>query len=210
MRVCVVGNGPSAIEHAADIDACDFVVRMCGWWRSRPGDSGKRLDAYAWFGTQWQMEIPDPWRTVSFQHWFTLPPSRCNPPNSGHCGFWQNVVDMACLRPTFWIPERQWRREAAYLAVESKQDWIETPPSTGFTAIDMALHLFAPDELVLYGFDATVASARGWGDNNPHWSDNGPHDLLAEKRLLHRLAMAGEWLGKQRQTKVVWPDNPIG
>jgi hypothetical protein len=209
VKVCIVGHGPSAKDKAAEIDACDYVVRMCGWFKTGQENTGTKLNAYAWFGT-WEHIPPEEYAKAFFCHWFTLPLSRCCPPHEGHGGHWDIVVANSVLRPIRHVPEYLWQHEAAALHMEQRCKRDEVPPSTGFTAIDMALRILPVTELVLYGFDATTQDRPGWGDNNPQWRDDGPHDLAAEKRLIARLADNGEWLGEKFGVKVVWPDRPEG
>lgn len=214
MRLCIVGNGPSAGGKAAKIDACDFVVRTTGWWKSGPADAGRKLDAYAWFGAEEQADIPEQYAVHPFEHWMTLPLLRCWPPHTTpkgdpHGGQWMNVVAKSTLRPIRWITEDLWQREMAMLTLLSKTHKPTVPPSTGFTAVDMAIHLYAPAELVLYGFDATLKDKPGWRDNNPQWRDDGPHDLHLEKQLIHKLAVENVWIGEPCGVRVIWPDDPI-
>jgi len=214
MKMCIVGNGPSAGGKAAEIDACDFVVRMSGWWQSGAADSGHKLNAYAWFGAQEQRAIPEQYALVPFEHWITLPLLRCWPPHTTpkgkpHGGQWMNVVDKSTLRPIRWVTQAMWNREWAVLTQLSDAKTPDCPPSTGFTAIDMAIHLYQPAEIVLYGYDATRKDRPGWGDHNPQWDDNGPHDLHLEKWLIDKLLTDGIWLGKPCNVKITWPDNPI-
>lgn len=210
MRVCIVGNGPLAKGHGAEIDACDFVVRTTGWWKSGPGDVGEKLNAYAWFGASGQLPMPERYATHPFEHWFTLPLSRCNPPHEPHGGFWQNVVTQSAMRPIRWIGERIWQSEKESLMAVSDSTAFEVPPTTGFTAIDMAIRALNPAEIVLYGFDATLQDKNGWGDNNPQWTKGcEAHDMYAEKLLIHKLAIEGVWLGEKCEVKVAWPHNPI-
>ncbi len=204
MKLCVVGNGPNARGCGAAIDQFDFVVRTTGFWVSGPNGTGSKLDAYAWFGAQEQIP-PFP---HSFEHWITLPIRYANPP-SGYGCHWQNVAYHAALRPIRWVPDAMWWKECACISALSSFAPF-APPSTGFTAVDMALRIFEPEELWLYGFDGTVQGKPGWGDNNPQWRDDGPHDLYVEKLLIHRLMTTGEWLGKPCGTRVVWPHCPIG
>jgi hypothetical protein len=211
--MCIVGNGPSACGKGDEIDACDFVVRMSGWWRSGPGDSGRRLDAYAWFGAQEQCEVPEEYAFSAFEHWMTLPVQRCwphtTPTGVQHGGQWSNVAEKATLRPIRWVTQAMWNHELAMLTLLSKTKTPEAPPSTGFTAVDMAIHLYQPTEILLYGFDATTKDRDGWSDNNPQWTDNGPHDLHLEKQLIHKLAAEGVWINGPCGVKVTWPDDPI-
>lgn len=214
MRLCIVGNGPSASGKAVEIDACDFVVRMCGWWRSGPQDTGRRLDAYAWFGAEEQRDVPEQYAFAPFEHWMTLPLLRCWPPHTTpkglpHGGQWMNLVEKANLRAIRWVTEDMWQREMAILTLLSETKRPTAPPSTGFTAVDMAIHLYRPDEIHLYGFDATLPGRPGWGDNNPQWCDSGPHDLDLEKQLIHKLAAEGIWINRPCGVKVTWPDDPI-
>lgn len=214
MRLCIVGNGPSARGKAAEIDACDFVVRMTGWWKSGPGDCGEKLDAYAWFGAEEQSQIPEQYALAPYEHWVTLPLSRCWPPHTTpkgypHGGQWMNVVGQSVLRSVRWVTEDMWQREMAALTLASRTHKPTSPPSTGFTAVDMAIHIYAPGEIVLYGFDATTQSKPGWGDANPEWKDDGPHDLYQEKVIINRLLTHAEWIGEPCGVRVTWPDNPL-
>ena len=69
--------------------------------------------------------------------------------------------------------------------------------------------------LALYGFDATMRGAPGWGDAHPSlpWrvAKGGyvcGHNLLLEKRILRQLMKNGTWMGRRCATKVVWPARP--
>jgi hypothetical protein len=213
VRLCIVGNGPSASGKAAEIDACDFVVRTTGWWKNGPGDCGEKLSAYAWFGAMDQAAIPDRYAATAFEHWMTLPLSRCWPPQltpdgQPHKGHWANLVEKATLRPIRWVTEFMWQREMACLTLLSKRGSPLCPPSTGFTAIDLAIRLYQPRELLLYGFDAIAKERPGWGDNNPEWQDDGPHDLGLEKQLIFRLMIDRVWINEPCGVQVVWPDCP--
>ena len=50
MRLCIVGNGPTAASKGDLIDSADFVARIKAWWAHAAADSGTRCDATAWYG----------------------------------------------------------------------------------------------------------------------------------------------------------------
>jgi len=209
MRACVVGNGPSAARRGAEVDACDFVVR-CTWFPLMfpDGGAGRRLDAWAWFGSTLQSGRMGGAPEGGYEVWFTLPLSRCSVVAKGHAGDLVNAVRLAGARPISVVTEERWDLEARGLSALSERPWCA--PTTGLTAVDMALAR-SPDELLLVGFDATVPGRPGWGDARPvsPWrSDAGGHDLLAGKRALYELLEGGRWLGRPCRTKLIWPDAP--
>jgi len=190
--IAIVGNGPTAAKHGAEIDACDFIVR-CNDCRYIGKGAGSRIDALAWFASRGiGIHVPP----GLYEHWLTLPPHRCWPPNWEHIGGWIRIVDQAEGRvPIRWINDRQWQLEEVY---------VGKPPSCGFTAVHLALLQFAPCRIVLYGFDATTPDRPNY-DNLPR-ADH--HDFTSEKRLLAGLCDTGDFLGDRWESEVVWIDRP--
>lgn len=199
MKLCVVGNGPSAEDHGAEIDACDFVVRIKAWWAHGAKDAGKRCDALAHYGWgKWQ-ERPRPFMG---EHWITQPVAQMREHPDG----WKRIEfisRIAELRPIRWVTGEM--RQAAI-------KFLKCHPSTGFIAVLMALAARSPDELWLYGFDSTTPQRPFYTDArgtplSASFLNNPPHDLLAEKRAITQI-LHGQWLGKPTQTKLIWPDMP--
>jgi len=184
-RWCVVGNGPSAIEHADRIDRCDVVIRCNAF--PLDGRAGDRWHVWASYfdATICMCAV----RAGLVSHvpsvlWFTLPGNRTPAPD------WRAVKGFAGPnREVLQVPRETWDLESAKLTAANDRKWVS--PTTGFTAVHMALER-APAELVIVGFDATEPGKPGWGewsDAQPRWP--GPpkdHDLAAEKELLARWA----------------------
>ncbi len=196
-RVAVVGNGPSAGKYGREIDDADFVVR-CSWFTVVGAEgAGEKLDAWAWLGHHLFMDEMKSPPSGEYECWATLPLSRCNPPHKEHCGNVLNVLAWAGRRVVRQTTEEDWAAQAAA---------IQSAPSTGFTAVDMAISS-VPNitKLVLYGFDATVPDSPGWNDARPYcqWPPECPHDFAAEKRELAKMAH-GYWLGEPIDFKLVW------
>lgn len=192
MDIAIVGNGPTAAMHGAEIDAAGFVVR-CNDCRYMGQGSGTKLNALAWFGSRGAgVYVPQGY----YEHWITLPPSRCWPPNWEHIGGWQRIVDQAEARVSIrWITDYQWQKEEVF---------VRKPPTTGFTAVHLALLQFAPCRIVLYGFDATLPNC----PNYEHRMNADHHDFFAEKRLLVDLCDADNFLGSKWGCEMVWVDRP--
>lgn len=198
MRVCVVGQGPSAEGKGAEIDRCDFVVRMMAFWQWGAKHAGIRTNALALFG---------------WGHWLERPPLKCEFWYT-HCWAQMSIQDavgwqrlefltrVADLQPIRWLPERLWHRLA---------DHIDAHPSTGMVAVAMALEILKPAELVLYGFDSTLPDRPNYADARrpmrPRDLRAPPHDVLAEKRAIAEIA-EGRWLGEPCEVKLTWPDKP--
>lgn len=191
--IAIVGNGPTAAKHGAEIDACDVVVR-CNDCRLMGKGAGERIDAWAWFGCRTEPVLAP--SGAAYEHWITLPPSRHWPPHPEHLGGWQRIVDQAAGRvPLRWISDYQWHLE---------QVAVGRPPTTGFTAVHLAMLQLAPARLVLAGFDATTP-------DRPNFDDRPEaccHDFAAEKRLLAALRKTGDFLRQKWRTEVVWLDPP--
>ena len=74
MRVCVVGNGPSAQGKGEIIDAADFVVRIKAFWCHGAEDAGSKIDALAWYGFPGGWELRPELDGVSGGNTFPIQP----------------------------------------------------------------------------------------------------------------------------------------
>ena len=131
--------------------------------------------------------------------------------DKSHCGSLVNAISCAGMRPMHFISEDLWEAEKAYLSATTSREHKWAAPTTGFTALDMALRILNPELIKLYGFDATVEGKPGWGDAREviKWLPSaGGHDMLAEKQAIAALRDTGVWLGKPCDTKIVWPGAP--
>lgn len=192
MRVCVVGNGPSAKGHGAEIDACDFVVRIKAWWVYGAEDAGQRCDALAHYGGGARVDHPP----CSGEYWFTRTTERSE---------WDRVAcvinnaDLALYR---WVTKKVWQKA---------RDCVGSDPSTGFVALSMAMAIFDPSELVLAGFDARGKDLPGFNDaRGKPWPTDGAghHDWMKEKQLIAAIR-DGTWLGEPTDTHLTWYGGPI-
>lgn len=220
MRVAVVGNGPSAAGRGAEIDACDRVVRCNRCFDTGASGAGSKLDALAVYGNEsLRAGLSDAGVLAgaaslggilppACEVWLTLPPSRCRPFAPEHCGNVLVAQALAGLRPIRWIPEAAWAEELAHLC-GLRGGW--SAPSTGFTAVDLALRVWRPDELLLCGFDATEPGASGWNDaRDEPWPlvQAQGHGLAVEKLCFATLRDRGLWLGQPCATRVLWAGTP--
>jgi len=201
VKVCVVGNGPSATDRSNEIDACDFVVRLKQYWLHGAENAGRKIHALAWFGEEFDGASDG---YVDCEHWFTQSPSvvfdiAAGGFDQGRIAYFNRVVN---LRQARWATDAMLERAYRHLGKH---------PSCGFTAIDMALALFAPCELVLYGYDSTTLDRPNYADARYPLPEkfrlHPPHDMLAEKRAIAELG-EGCWLGAAIDVELVWPDKP--
>lgn len=208
MRVCVVGNGPSAKGRGREIDACDFVVRIKAFWLHGAENTGEKTNALAYYGS-WA----GAWDRMSelrrsCEHWFTHSPRQIEAlKDIGYeqMGF---VCHCAELKPIRWLTNQLW---------DQMTDYVKRHPSTGFVTVGMAMEILDIDELVLYGFDSTTVDRPNYTDARLDWViDHLPflppgrqlaHDTLAEKRAIAEIGQ-GTWLGKPCEVELVWPDMP--
>lgn len=201
MKLCVVGNGPSAEGKGKEIDACDFVVRMRDFWHCAAVNAGTRINAHSYFGW-WDNCHEDPWK--GFEHWFSHCPAQLL--GRGENG-WRAlcfVNERAAGQPIRWLLNSRWDQMRGYLD--------GAHPSTGFVTITMALDRFVsrPCELVLYGFDSTAPDKPNFFDAreaNKAEPYQVQHEILREKRAIYELRN-GVWLGQKRDVKLTWPDKP--
>lgn len=196
MNVCVVGNGPSADGRGADIDACDFVVRLKGWWNRAAADAGSRIDAWAWYGCQEGCrDKPE----FTCEHWFTHSPKQTQKHDTATRRARRKWFDRyAEGQPVHVLTNEQWTR----LRASTGRD-----PSTGMVAIGMAIERFPDCHLHLYGFDSTTTVRPNFCDARGPKVMDDPHGQIREKRQF-RLIVLGEWLGKPTKVTLTWPDMP--
>lgn len=202
MIVAIVGNGPTAAGKGHQIDRCDFVVRLKAYWVHGALDAGSQIDALCWYGVDaggWFDAVE--FRDVEF--WVTQEPrlfrSECEGvPGSKRL---ERIVKAAQFNVIRWMPTELFCRSDAY---------IGRSPTTGFTAINMALHVLQPREIHLFGFDATTRDAPNSDDARRRIPDEMYtefHDMLAEKRVIAEL-FDGKWLGEPCGTRLVWHEMP--
>ena len=181
MRICVVGNGPSAEDKGELIDACDFVVRMKQFWAQAALQTGVRIDAWATCRGKYPNNQPAPnalWITETVQNISRYPAPESRLTHLLPCNA-QNIR---------WLCQPEWEAMSQYLGA---------PPSTGFVAVYMALQM-RPSELLLCGFDAL-----GDTTNTPIH----PHNFAAEKTALAMLR-AASWLGAPCNVRLQWLGMP--
>ncbi len=201
MKICVVGNGPSAEGHGAEIDACDFVVRLKAYWVFGATDAGSKVDAVAWFGAQrkeWcNLDVGDD--IPICEHWRTW----CNKQYEESPLEWKKAraffAYVTCGLPVVSVLECQWMRAIRYL---------NRHPSAGFVTITMVLDRWPKCELLLTGFDATIPDRPDYYDaRRPATGDLSVHDMVAEKRAIAEL-LEGSWLGEPSQAALTWLNMP--
>lgn len=209
MKLCVVGNGPSAKGKGAEIHACDFVVRMKAWWVYGAEDAGLKCSAWAHFACP-QVEAAfaraspaERTFTTSGETWMThtvaqMVKSETRAPTNIYVSRLEFVVYCANGRPIRWWTDH-WQAVA--------RDRLGSDPSSGFVTVCMAM-MRSPKELHLYGFDATTPDRPNFDNARIKQAPCG-HDFAAEKRAMAEIAK-GTWLGQPTTTKLIWPDKPEG
>lgn len=202
MRIAVVGNGPSAQNMADKIDACDFVVRV-GWFMHMGAkNTGLKLNAWVWFGNRPIWGNPGERAPGTCDIWSPFPKEYLSKSPYYFCA---KNLDRIQDRKVAWVDPDQWAALKTFLR--------GCEPTSGMTAVMMAADK-RPDEIHLFGFDATTSDRPGWGDDcqgQPgvaRWPEDQPHDHLAEKRMLKRFAERGEWRGLASKIKLVWHNMP--
>lgn len=201
MIVAIVGNGPTAAGKGREIDRCDFVVRLKAYWAYGALDAGDHVDAVCWYGVDdGCFEMVD-FRDVEF--WVTQEPRLFRGDCEGVPGSerLEQIVKAAQWNVIRWMPTELFCRSDAY---------IGRSPTTGFTAINMALHVLQPREIHLFGFDATTRDGPNSDDARRRIPDEmytEYHDMLAEKRVIAEL-FVGKWLGEPCGTRLVWHEMP--
>ncbi|KKN79764.1 hypothetical protein LCGC14_0336190 [marine sediment metagenome] len=199
MKVAIVGNGPSAKGKGAEIDACDFVVRIKAWWRHGAKDAGEKINAWAWYGDHAGLrECPV---GMDGEVWFT----QCSNQILAHDPDKQErhltaFANYSLGRPASWLSNQEWDRLVA------RRD--SHHPSTGMVAVAMALARFPGCELHLFGFDSTTRDRPDFYDaRNADLNALDPHRQLSEKQMFRRIG-DGTWLGEPTTATLVWHDMP--
>lgn len=195
MKLCIVGQGPTAKGHGKEIDACDKVVRIKTWWHAGATDTGSKWDVHAHYGDGFWDDRPE----FHGEHWWTqtMCQVRRNPAGWSRLSF---VANRARYEPVRFAPDALW--DAAFAR-------LQRHPSTGFMVVAMAMEIVEPSELVLFGFDGTTPDEpRMYNDARGGRVDTKcSHDLLAEKRAIAEI-LGGAWLGEPCRTKLYWPQMP--
>gem|GEM_PF-6088554 len=198
MRVCIVGQGPSANGHAKLIDGCDFVVRIKAYWECGAEDAGDKIDAWAHYGhpianPAWEGTPP------KIEHWVTHCPGQFADPSEPGGERHSRAVAHANGQPMRILTDTLWWQ---------LRKWLNRHPSTGMVAAAMAIHALPLSELVLVGFDSTTRDRPNYLDAQQHAIiDSHPHDMLTEKKALGSIA-DGFWLGAPTKVKLTWPNKP--
>jgi len=198
VRYALVGNGPSAAGCGAEIDAHDRVVRFNAFPISQAADAGRRLDVWVWFGWLDYLARMGGAPRGEYQVWMPLPLSCCG---SGGVGDAARIIEQARGRRIRWVSEAWRRGEVSFLGGRD--------PSSGFTAVDMAIRLGGATEITLYGFDAVAPDRPGFHDaRGPFPFIGTAHPWRAEKRAYADLAARGLWMGERWPVRVRWPSRP--
>lgn len=199
MKLCIVGQGPSAKGRGREIDACDFVVRMKAFWLHGAENAGEKISAWAWFGDkEWPGDAVGP--SSQCEHWLT----HCKVQIATALKVGQKRVQRAkeaAGRAGYrQLSDRLWTRARVHL---------DRHPSTGFIAVCMGMDRFHRPDLVLYGFDSTGPQRPNyWDARRPPEPDcKHHHHVLAEKRAIAEIRN-GMWLGAPTTATLTWPDMP--
>ena len=191
--MAVIGNGKSACGLAAEIDACDTVVR-CGQWPNvfKKGEAGRKMTVWAWPGYAKMNKFMPPGR--GYHMWITCPlkwhKGKARAKNV-------KIVANRVHARTHWVPMHIYMPLRKALQAISKRD---IPPSTGMIAIAYAVRT-NPSSLLIAGFDAGIVGEYRYADGRP--ASNTMHPYKAEAELIRQLA-EGHWLGEPIDFPVDW------
>jgi len=213
MRMCIVGNGPSAREYRKEIDKCDFVVRLNAF---PPGKFGRKWNAWASSFSPWSHMQPEAIRYKLFdlmpknlQVWVIGSP----PAKWGYAQYRAGNKSIK-LSPPGWTPMTFSARNVGVEIGRWTGAYIRTvdrsrrfSPSTGFQVLAYALTL-QPKELIVVGFDAIAEGQPGWGDAwNPRFGPAASvgHNFPVEKRVMQEWLKTRSFCGRSfRRTKPTW------
>jgi hypothetical protein len=196
MRLCIVGQGPTAAGHGKEIDACDLVVRIKNHWRCGADDTGHKTSVVAHYGDGWSNP---PEAVKRAEQWFTQTPRQLRLKEEEGWRRLQHLVEHARHQPIRWATQALWNRVSEYLN--------GSHPSTGMMAVAMAVELYPDCELVLFGYDSTTPDRPNFWDAKQLAEKKAPHDVLAEKRAIAEL-LNGMWLGQPSRATLEWPQMP--
>lgn len=210
MWYAIVGNGPSSANPANSkiVDSCRYVIRLTQFRLHFPNsESGTKIDAWAHYGSRTMLQRKGVIPAGNYEVWFTQPTHRAE--HGNHPGLPSLYVakKYAEHRPVEKVKDEVWQETAQSLHIYGGSKQLR--PTTGLTAIAMALH-HEPVGLMIVGFDATTPDRSGWGDNKEveSWREVGTHDHLAEKKMIANLVDDRSWCGRKVSTKVVWMGRP--
>ena len=207
MRVCIVGQGPSAEGKGAEIDACDFVVRIKAFCECGAEHSGDKVDAIATYG-DWSRRRSKPEWVRPTEYWFTHCPSQVEQhamtQERGHSVAhhrFTSLVDDADGAAIRWLPDKLWKQMC---------EAIGSHPSTGFVAVAMAIWILAPAQLLLAGFDSVDPKLPNFWDarNTIAKSSIVHHNMVSEKNQFRELVFEQMWLGTRTATNATWLEMP--
>jgi len=204
-KVCIVGNGPSAVQNAERIDKeFDLVVRINAFC---VGEAGHKWDIYysAFQGIGGEhAKKSGLYDHPSRPRWVWM-----------HRSVGAKMIPFPVDRVDYVEPPRS--RQICY----AFDKWSKVPkgrhpvtnkvrpiqPTSGMFVLDMALAM-QPAELTLVGFDATEQHKPGWkhyGSNPAPWyperqsASGGKHDYVLEKKLIQ------EWVDTRCFFKTPYP-----
>lgn len=159
--VCIVGNGPSAIENknGSFIDSCDIVIRMGNYTTDGyEKHIGSKTDVYI---SRWKKLEGNFDKVKELDVWIAYPP----PPHDwcshypGSKSIDRNLRAIRELQVTYVPKSIQLLYEHIYhpynnvLATTSDKRCQFNIPDTGSVSIDMACHLFDDSKINVTGFD---------------------------------------------------------
>ena len=193
MRVCIVGQGPSAEGRGTEIDACDIVVRMKEFWNCGASDAGEKTDVVAYYGGSAACA-----QEYGKEHWMTHNPARLIKLETMGRRRIETFVNWANGRPIVWLDDDYWQR---------MHDYLNRDPSTGFVACGMAIRRYPGCRLVLYGFDSTTVDRPNYWDAQQLAKKKVAHCVMAEKLAIAEI-FKGRWLGEKTAVTLNWPDMP--
>lgn len=194
MNVAIVGNGPSADGRGDAIDACDFVVRIKGFWNHGASQAGSKLDAWATFGEE---RVLPPIRKPR-EIWYTRCTSHVMDDEKLKLAF-SSIVSSAHGIPFFLFSDHEWQH---------CRNVLGAGPSTGFVAVCMAISRFPCCNLHLFGFDSTTPVAPNWEDATPvHGGNISSHPFVREKQEIAKIDR-GEWFGANTDVTLTWANRP--
>lgn len=186
MRLCVVGNGPSAPKHAESIDKCDVVVRVNSW----PCDTA---------GRKWTV-----WASAFYPSigQFAMGMHKLSPRIPKVSELWifgeQPILDGLPLRADVKRDHMPAVRRAEL------EELLGARPTGGFMAVIKALER-EPTELCLTGFDPE--GGHWWTGGGLEWGGARcaeVHNLLREHSYYADLVAGRECFGLKRPVRVEW------
>lgn len=198
MRTVLVGNGPSAPQHAARIDQCDRVIRLGVF---PPGIAGNRWDV--WASSFTVIKCTEAAR-IGMVPWPADGPQPIDV-----SGIPAGEIWVLADRPERRIAHTEGKKIGVYGKGCRKplKHILRVEPSEGLVALAIAL-AEKPEELAIVGFDATTKREPGWGypeGVDVAWAPG--HDFVHEKLMLTEWLDSGKFLGRfwpATKTRIWW------